>query len=71
MADKNFNKKLPKKCEYCIYGKGSSYSDEILCLKKGVTNANDSCKKYKYDPLKRVPKRPKLADNYKSEDFEI
>ena len=28
-------------------------------------------RKYKYDPLKRVPERVKISDNYKPEDFSL
>ncbi|MBR4123420.1 MAG: hypothetical protein IKT93_03270 [Clostridia bacterium] len=71
MSNKVFNKKLPHRCEYCIHGIGSQYSDEILCIKRGITAAGDSCRKYKYDPLKRQPLRQKIADNYSPEDFSV
>lgn len=66
-----FNKELPHSCEYCVYGKKSIFSDEILCVRRGVTALRDSCRGYKYDPLKRVPKRVKISDNYSPEDFEL
>lgn len=46
-------------------------NNEILCIKHGVTELRDSCRHYKYDPLKRVPERIKIADNYKPEDFSL
>lgn len=48
-------------------GRESLFSGEILCSKRGVTSVRDSCRKYKYDPLKRVPERVKISDNYKPE----
>ena len=69
MSEKAFNKKLPRHCEYCVYGNLSEFSNEVLCKKKGITTAFDSCRHYKYDPLKREPIKAKVADNYKSEDF--
>lgn len=71
MAEKAFDKKLPHSCEYCVYGEQSSYTNEILCKKQGITGFRDSCRKYKYDPLKREPMKAKIADNYSSEDFEL
>lgn len=59
MAD-IFNKDLPHACSYCVYGRESLFSGEILCSKRGVTSVRDSCRKYKYDPLKRVPERVKI-----------
>ena len=69
MAKKHFNKTLPHYCQYCIYGTCSEYSNEVLCVKKGITNINDSCHKYKYDPLKREPLSQRLNSNYSDEDF--
>lgn len=70
MAD-IFNKDLPHACSYCVYGRESLFSGEILCSKRGVTSVRDFCRKYKYDPLKRVPERVKISDNYKPEDFSL
>ena len=69
MAEKVFNKKLSRRCAYCVHGKGSDFSDEILCKKKGITEAQDCCRHYKYDPLKREPERAKISENYSKEDF--
>lgn len=69
MSNKHFNKKLEHHCEYCVHGVVLDYSKEILCKKKGITDATDSCRKYKYDPLKREPKKLKISNNYNPEDF--
>jgi len=71
MGNNIFNKSLPKRCEYCVHGKKFDFSDEVLCPKRGITTVNDTCRKYKYDPLKRTPLRQKPSDNYKPEDFSI
>lgn len=69
MSKKVFNKKLPHHCEYCVFGNVSQFANEVLCKKKGITALQDSCRHYKYDPLKREPAKAKVADNYKPEDF--
>lgn len=66
-----FNKDLPHSCKYCVFGKASLFNGEILCEKRGVTLGSDYCRKYKYDPLKRVPERIKIADGYNPEDFSL
>lgn len=71
MAEKAFNKKLAPSCSYCVYGNPTAYGEEILCLKRGITERRDSCRKFKYDPLKREPQRAKIADGYKAEDFKL
>ncbi len=70
MAKKAFNKKLSHACKYCINSK--SYTDtNILCKHKGVVSVNDSCRKYKYDPLKREPQKMPDSENWSSKDFEL
>ena len=69
MSNKFFNKNLTPHCEYCVHGKILEATKEILCIKHGITEPTDNCNKYKYDPLKREPKKRKIADNYTPEDF--
>lgn len=69
MKEKALNKKLEHHCEYCVYGTCSDFSNEVLCLKRGITDRKDSCRRYKYDPLKRDPNRARISQNYSSEDF--
>lgn len=71
MLNSVYNKDLPRSCQYCVNGNVSDFSNEVLCKKRGVTNAFDSCRKYKYDPLKRMPKKTLISDNYKPEDFSL
>lgn len=71
MAEKAFNKKLQHRCEYCVHGIGILNSNEIICKKKGVTDRQDCCRRYKYDPLKRTPENAKISSNYSAEDFSL
>ena len=65
-----FNKKIPPSCEYCKTGKKLT-EDVILCVKYGVTTKNNFCKKFKYSPLKRIPKKQNPANNFDEKDFII
>ncbi len=71
MSRKIINAKEPK-CEYCQRGKMSADGNSILCPKKGVMNKDFSCKKFRYDPLKRIPEnnKPKLPE-FTTEDFAL
>ena len=71
MSIKLFNKSVPASCSWCIYGKKSAYTEDILCSKKGVKNKIDSCRAYKYDPLKRTPKKQINDAEYSAEDFKL
>jgi hypothetical protein len=52
-----FNKYIEPSCSYCRFGTHIG-NGEIACMKLGVVETNFSCKKFSYDPLKRVPERP-------------
>ena len=59
------------KCAYCRHANLISGGEEIFCLKKGLTEPNDNCKAYFYDPLKRVPKVQGIGKDYEPEDLKL
>lgn len=67
-----FRKKIEKSCLYCAY---STKLDEdlMLCTRRGVVPVNKKCRKFHYDPFKRVPPRPKAPDfsKYEQDDFSL
>lgn len=65
-----FKQDIDPMCSYCSHGKPLSEM-EIACPKKGVQKAMDSCKKFRYDPLKRIPPRAQKMDfsDLSPEDF--
>ena len=69
MSQKLFNKSVKKSCAWCKYGRKSEYSNEIFCKKRGVVTADDYCRKYNYDPLKRVPDRQTVSKEFSNNDF--
>ena len=67
-----FRKKIQKSCAYCTYG--TKLNDEqVLCIKKGVVSIEGKCRKFTYDPCKRIPAKPKALDfeKYNEEDFSL
>ena len=67
-----FRKRMEKSCSYCRFG--TMLDEELaLCTKRGVVSAGRKCRKFQYDPLKRVPSKPKTLDftKYDSEDFSL
>jgi len=71
VALKGFNKKLQKSCMWCAFGRKSEFNDEVFCRKHGVTTRADTCRHYKYDPLKRVPQKIKPAGDFSADDFSL
>lgn len=51
-----FDKKITPKCGYCQFGKRTKEGNRILCSKTvNLKEESDSCGKFVYSPLKRVP----------------
>lgn len=67
-----FRKKIERSCAYCVYGTKVD-EDTILCSKKGMKTPEDKCRKFKYDPLKRIPSKAKALDftKYDEQDFSL
>lgn len=67
-----FRKKIEKSCTYCRFG---TVLEEgfVLCTKRGVVSADRKCRKFCYDPTKRIPSKPKALDfkKYDDEDFSL
>jgi len=65
-----FEKDIEPRCAYCKRG-ASLGEDRVMCLKKGIVSAAGACRKFRYDPLRRVPPKPMRADfsRLKEEDF--
>ncbi len=60
---KMFGENIEASCDYCQLNSGK---EDIICpnYRGGV------CRKYLYDPLKRMPKTPKLKE-FNKEDFTL
>ena len=64
-----FRKRIEKNCSYCRYG--TALEDSlILCTKCGVVKAESKCRKFDYDPIKRIPGKPKALDFEKYNDVD-
>ena len=67
-----FRKKIARSCSYCEYGTAID-AEQVLCIKKGVVSVCGKCRKFSYDPCKRIPAKPKPLDfsKYSEEDFSL
>ena len=62
-----FRKDIEPCCAYCKHG-DSLTDEQVACIKLGIVPTYSACPKFRYDPLKRKPERPrKMA---KTEDDE-
>ena len=51
------DERIEKYCKYCEHALTLSDPDTMLCCRAGVVSASHCCRRFRYDPLKRVPKR--------------
>ena len=67
-----FRKKIERSCSYCLHG-AHLENEWILCSKKGMKTAEDKCRRFKYDPCKRIPLKAKAMDfsKYDKEDYSL
>ena len=67
-----FRKMTEHRCCYCLNCTKLS-NDQMLCVKKGVVSANGKCRKFTYDPCKRIPGKAKALDfsKYEHEDYSL
>ena len=59
------------RCLYCEHGQAVQDSEHINCRYKGVVTDGYSCRRFRYDPLKRVPHAPPALPRFSHEDFSI
>ncbi len=67
-----FNKDIEPRCAYCTRGERLD-EEQVICVKKGIVSAAGSCRRFRYDPLKRVPPKPLAASfsKFDNEDFTL
>lgn len=67
-----FRKKIPRSCLYCEHSTKLDDS-HMLCTKHGVVSVFYQCRKFIYNPFKRLPLRPKSLDfsKYEQDDFSL
>jgi len=70
--DMLFRKKITRACTYCTYGTQLE-EGQILCIKKGLRAPDQKCRRFQYDPCKRIPVKAKALDfsKYNEDDFSL
>jgi hypothetical protein len=69
-SEKLFGKNIKPACKYCELSTAQT-EQGIICPRGGVVPPDHSCRKFTYDPTKRIPPRPIPLETYKTEDFAI
>lgn len=64
-------KDVSPECRTCLFSRPFAEENFVLCEKTGIRSASSLCKKYKYDPLNRVPGRAPAQPEFSKEDFSL
>ena len=67
-----FTRKIDPRCAYCKYGEVLD-EYQVICTKKGIVSPAGSCRRFSYDPLKRVPPKPVAPhfSQFSEADFDL
>ncbi len=67
-----FRKKISRSCSYCLHSTKLD-EDQVLCAKKGIRPMDGKCRRFQYDPCKRIPGKAKAVDfsKYEESDFSL
>ena len=67
-----FDKHIEPRCAYCQWATPLE-EEQMICVKKGIVACGGSCRRFRYDPLKRTPPKPLAASfaHLKDEDFTL
>ncbi len=66
-----FDPHIEPSCSYCQYGTATKDGLAILCRRRGVMLPDSFCRRFRYDPLLRVPSRQPRLPQYDAEDFTL
>ena len=67
-----FRKKIDRYCTYCQFA-GKIDGESMVCQFCGVVPSDHHCRRFRYDPLKRVPSRPHSGglEKFNKNDFSL
>jgi hypothetical protein len=67
---KYYGSKIAPACAYCLHGCQAADPKMVLCRFRGVVSPYYTCRKFRYDPLMRVPHRQELP-HFEAKDFSL
>ena len=71
MRQKLYGNRVTPACETCLHGHRSFDGKVVLCPRRGAMPLYEKCRKYEYDPLKRVPRRAPKPAEHSAEEFSL
>lgn len=67
-----FRRKIERACAYCAHAVAID-EDTMVCRKRGPVPMDGACRRFSYDPLKRVPETasPNLPRSGEDADYSL
>lgn len=66
-----FGKHIDPACCYCEHSTPTRSEAHLECRLKGIVAPGESCRRFRYDPLRRVPTRQVVLPRYSDEEFKL
>ena len=71
MRQKLYGNRVTPACETCRNARRSFDGKVMLCPRRGAMPLYERCRKYVYDPLKRVPRRRPKQSAHTADEFSL
>ena len=71
MRRKLYGNNIQPSCEYCAHARRAADGRVMLCRKRGIVPLYHHCRRFVYDPLKRIPYRQPALEKFQPEDFKL
>ncbi len=68
---KIYGNNIKPACAYCERGTKISSFEKVTCSKYGVVDDSYSCRKFIYDPTKRMPPKRVALPKFEKSDFSL
>lgn len=66
-----FRNKIEPCCSYCQWSRPGE-EDSVICPHRGIMKPWNSCRRFRYDPLKRIPEaQPQAATDVDPDSFRL
>lgn len=67
-----YDPSIRKMCSYCQHGTKIPAGEDVICPYKGLVSYDYVCRKYLYDPTRRIRKRTKkMQASFDETDFSL
>ena len=65
-----YGSKISPACAYCAHGCPAADQKMVLCRNRGVVSPYFACRRFRYDPFKRIPVKAKAMDFTQYDDMD-